>query len=72
MPMFQDMIQNFLLGWLPFNIILQIFILFINEGIKIFYRVMYRILKNSKNYIFKTTDPLIMQRVIREHVLNLP
>jgi len=33
---------------------------------------MYRILKNSKNYIFKTTDPLIMQRVIREHVLNLP
>lgn len=42
---------SLMLCYLPFSAALKIFIMYLNEGIKIYFRMLYSVLRNSANEI---------------------
>jgi hypothetical protein len=53
----QDMVENFFLEYFNFNIIQKIFPLYLNEGIKILYRISAAVLNFFKAYLIKINHP---------------
>lgn len=60
--LFRDMIGNFFFKYLPFAVpicsmqfVYKIFIIYLNEGVKIFFRVVYSLMKHWRELILQTT-----------------
>jgi hypothetical protein len=69
--MFQDMFKNLFFTWLPLNLVLRIFVCYMNEGVKIYYRMGYAALRNLKKEILAHKDPNTMKEMIRSKLMNL-
>ena len=52
----EDMFFNFFIGYLNFNFLNRVFLLYLNEGTKIFFRVAYALLKTLKNDILDVSS----------------
>ena len=67
---FKEIVGNFFYGFLPFPLILRIFMVFINEGFSIFYRFYYAMLKLTKTEIRDITNTKGVIRMMRKKLLN--
>lgn len=69
--LFMDMINSILSGYLTFSTVIQIFAMFMNEGIKIYFRFMYALCRVAAKDILKVRDISTMKSLIRKLGLNL-
>ena len=47
---------NIFFGYLPFNSVMKLFIIYMNEGISVYFRAMYSLMKMLKIEILNITD----------------
>lgn len=71
MDFFDDLLNNIFIEYLSFSAIIKIFIMFMNEGIKIYFRMMYAICRVQSDKILQIKDPSTMKNFIRKNALNL-
>jgi len=71
LKMFQEWFRQLFLGWLPVNLVLKIFACYMNEGIKIYYRMGYAACRVLKKDILACKDPNVMKDMIRNKLLNM-
>ena len=63
-------ISHFLYLYLIIEVIVKLFLVYLNEGVKIFYRIFYAILKLTGPAIRDATNTKSIFRVIRNKMLN--
>mmetsp|Transcript_26687 Transcript_26687/g.23646 ORF Transcript_26687/g.23646 Transcript_26687/m.23646 type:complete len:141 (-) Transcript_26687:778-1200(-) len=64
--LFHEFFTNQFFGFLPLKLVLRVFFAYLNEGIKIFYRYGYAILRTFKEDILNTTDPELITDLLRD------
>ena len=70
LKIFKEIIGGFFFGYLPFPVILRIFMIFLNEGFQVFYRIYYAILKMTDKAIRDCNNTKQILRVIKTKMLN--
>lgn len=66
---FKEIVGKFFFGYLPFPIILKIFMIYLNEGVQICYRIFYAILKITSAEIRDAKNTKQILRIIKTKLL---
>ena len=61
---------NIFFGYLPFNSVMKLFIIYMNEGISVYFRAMYSLMKMLKIEILNITDMSSLKNTIRDLGIN--
>ena len=67
---FREVVGGFFVGYLPFPVILRVFLIFLNEGFQVFYRIYYAILKMTDRAIRDCASTKQILRIIKTQLLN--
>ncbi|CAD8063609.1 unnamed protein product [Paramecium sonneborni] len=69
--LFQEMSINLMLTYLPFSTVLKIFIIYLNEGIKIYFRIFYSVLRYISDDIKSCKSNSNFKSIFRKKLMNL-
>jgi len=69
--LFSDWFKNLFFGFLPLPIVVRIFATFLNEGIKIYYRMGYALLRIFRKDVLAHTDPTTLTAFLRDKANNI-
>ncbi|EAR99604.3 rab-GTPase-TBC domain protein (macronuclear) [Tetrahymena thermophila SB210] len=71
LDLFKDITNSIFSGYLNFSTVIKIFIIYMNEGIKVYFRFMYALCRVIYKDILKVRDISTMKSLIRKMGLNM-